>query len=320
MKEVIEKIKNARSVAVLPHINEDPDALGSCFAFTKAMQALGKEAVCYVSEELPCRFDFIGGDYVIYNGGAAGEHDLCVCIDCGDILRLGDRVNLFNEIGNTANIDHHITNTNFADANYVDGNASAAGEILCELLPLAGVKVDDEIARFLYIAICSDTGCFKFSNVSPKTLRLIADLLEYDFDHSEIARLLFDSETFNIIKFKAEIMLGIESYADGLITVVELPEELIEKYEIPLNDVPNVVDIPRSVEGSEVALSFKHKGGGIGVNFRSNKYVDVSAVAVKFGGGGHKRAAGCTVKGKDMKTVKREVISECIMAVNKYDK
>ena len=138
MQAVIDKIMEAKSVAVLTHLNEDPDTIGSCFAFAKVMRKLGKEATVYVNGRIESRLAFIGNDYVLYQEGMKHNHDLCACIDCGDLGRIAERKSLFEEINNSINIDHHLTNTNFADANYVDGKAAAAGEILYALFEKMG--------------------------------------------------------------------------------------------------------------------------------------------------------------------------------------
>ena len=315
MKAVTQKIMNAKSVAVLTHIGEDPDALGSASAFCAVLRKLGKTAVCYVSEQPPSRHMFIGGDYAIYDKEKAYDHDLCVCLDCGDIGRIGSRVKLFNETGNTANIDHHRTNTLFADANYVEGGASATGEILFKLFKAMDIEIDNEIARFLYIAICSDTGCFKYSSVTPDTMRIAADLLEYDFDAAEIARLLFDTDSLNVTKFKAELMSKIESYADGKVTVVSVPDDMYERYGLTLTEAPNSVEIARKIANTEIAVGMKNRNGEADVSFRSNGRADVSAIAQSFGGGGHRAAAGCTVKGKTFEEAAPDIIEACVKAV-----
>lgn len=319
MKNVIEKIKSAKSMAVLTHINEDPDTLGSAFAFCVVMRDLGKEAICYVSQRPQKKFDFIGDDYAVYTDDVKHNHDLCVCIDCGDIDRLGDRRKLFDEINNSVNIDHHMTNTNFADANYIEGESSATGETLVRIFNEMGIVLDDVSARFLYIAICSDTGCFKYSSVSPRTLRIVADLIGYDFDHAREARLLFDSDSIEIAKFKAGITGEIESYCDGKIRAVTIMRDMYKKYNIPENEAPNPVDIPRRIAGTEIALCFKEKENAISVNFRSNGEADVAKAALEFGGGGHAKAAGCTVEGAQMEEIKQAVIYECIKAIEKIN-
>ena len=315
MEAVTQKIKKAKSVAILTHIGEDPDALGSAFAFCAVLRKMDKTAVCYVSEQPPKRYMFIGGDWAIYDKEKTYDHDLCVCLDCGDIGRLGSRVNLFNEIGNTANIDHHQTNTMFADANYVEGGASATGEILFKLFKAMDIEIDDEIARFLYIAICSDTGCFKYSSVTPDTMRVAAELLGYNFDAAEIARLLFDTDTLNVTKFKAELMSKIESYADGRVTVVRVADDMYERYGLTITEAPNSVEIARKIENTEIAVGFKNRNGEADVSFRSNGRADVSAIAMQFGGGGHRAAAGCTVKGKTFDEAAPDIIAACEKAV-----
>ena len=149
MQAVIDKIMEAKSVAVLTHLNEDPDTIGSCFAFAKVMRKLGKEATVYVNGRIESRLAFIGDDYVLYQEGMKHNHDLCACIDCGDLGRIAERKSLFEEINNSINIDHHLTNTNFADANYVDGKAAAAGEILYALFEKMGIELDNDIAKDL---------------------------------------------------------------------------------------------------------------------------------------------------------------------------
>ena len=315
MQAVIDKIIQAKSVAVFPHVNEDPDALGSCFAFAKMLRKLGKKATVYVSGKVESRLAFIGTDYVMYHDGIQHDHDLCACLDCGDINRIAERKSMFDEIGNSVNIDHHKTNTLFADANYVDGSASATSEILVELFDKIGIAIDDDIAKDLYTAITSDTGGYKYSNVTPKTMRTAADLLEYNFDHAEVTRLLFDSESLAAIKLKAEIMGGIKSYAGGKISLVSADEKIGEKYGISKEDIPNLVEIPRRIEGTEIAVCVKKIDNGFRINLRSNGIADVSSVATKFNGGGHAKAAGATIQANSFDEAEKIVIEACMKAL-----
>lgn len=315
MRAVTDRIKKAKSIAVLTHINEDPDALGSCFAFAKAMKKIGKNAVVYVSGPIEKRLDFMGSDYEIYNG-TVKEHDLCVCIDCGDIGRIGERTKMLSDIGNSVNIDHHFTNTNYATANFVNGKAAAAGEILFELFEEMNIQIDDEIAKDLYTAICSDTGCFKYSNVTPKTMRIAATLLEYNFDHSEIARLLFDCDSLSATRLKAEVTEGIKEYANGKIKAVITDEAIGDKYGISKENIPNLVDIPRRIEGTEIAVCIKRTDDGFRVNLRSNGSADVSAVAMSLGGGGHIKAAGALLKVSSAAEAEKAVIDACEKVLN----
>lgn len=316
MREAIEKIKTASSVAVFPHMNEDPDALCSCFAFAEVLRQMGKNAVCYTNEPVEKHLDFIGGSYEVYDKDKSySGYDLALCLDCGDIERLGDREKLFHEIGNSVSIDHHCTNTNFADVNFVDGDASATAEMLFDVFNEMRVALNNKIARFLYIAMCSDTGCFKYSNVSPKTMRTAAALLEFEFDHAEIARLLFDTYALNVMKLKSELMQNVHSYADGKINVVTVDSSIYEKYGVEAKEAPNIVDIPRCVAGTEIAVCIKRQNGGIRVSLRSNGDADVAAVAVAFGGGGHAKAAGCSVEAETLEEAEKIIVEECLKTV-----
>lgn len=311
MREVIGKIKNAHSVAVLPHIHEDADALGSCFAFAKMLRKMGKKATVYVSGRIESRLDFMGNDYVLYEKNEKYRHDLCACLDCGDIERIKERKIIFDAIGNSVNIDHHMTNTMFADANYVDGTASATGEILFRLFEEMKEPIDADIAKDLYTAICSDTGCFKYSNTKPDTLRAVAGLMEYGFDHAEIVRLLFDSESLSQAKLKAEITESIKSYAEGKISLVYADEAIGEKYGMSREDIPNLVDIPRRIENTEIAVCIKRTDDGYRVNLRSNGEADVAKAAIRLGGGGHVKAAGATVCAASRDEAERMVLAVC---------
>ncbi len=311
MRDIIDKIREASSVAVFPHVNEDSDALASCFAFASMLRKMGKKATIYVSGKVEAKLKFIGTDYVAYKSGAEYDHDLCACLDCGDLGRITERKEMFDKISNSINIDHHATNTRFADVNYVDASASATGEILFDLFEEMGVEIDDEIARYLYTAITSDTGCYKYSNTTPKTMRTAARLLEYNFDHAEVTRRLFDCEPLNSIKLRAEVMGGIRLFEDGKISFVSTDEKLGEKYGMAKEDIPNLVDIPRRVEGAEIAVCIKRIEGGFRANFRSNGDADVAKVAMRFGGGGHVRASGATIRSDNTEETERAVIEAC---------
>ncbi len=315
MKQIIEKLHQAQDIAILSHISEDADAIGSCLAMAHMLKKAGKNATIYVNDAIEDRLSFLGNDYVIYNEDTEVVADLCVCLDCGDIKRLGDRAKLIEKIGNSINIDHHYSNTKYADVNYVEGDASSTGEVLYKLFSEMNIELDDICAKYLYAAICSDTGSFKFSSVSPKTMHIAAKLLEYNIEHHKIARALFDTYTTQEIKLRAEIMSTIESYGDGKINVVCMSDEMLKKYGISKKNTPSVVDIARSVEGGEIAIALIQNKDEIRVNLRANEYANVSEIAAKFGGGGHIRAAGCRVKNTDVEELKKQLIQACLLAI-----
>lgn len=316
--EIAEIIKNNNTFSIVPHINPDADAMGSCFAMKHILGRMGKKADVYVQEELPSYLSFLPGEVKIYENG--GDADVCLCIDCGDMGRIDKRAQLLECAKITVNIDHHYSNSKYAQINHVDASSSSAGEICCALIAELGEEIDKAAADCLFCALCGDTGSFKYSNTSPKTLRMAADLVEKGADVAKISKAIFDTESFEAIKLKGEISSQAQTYADGLVGVVVLSEQMLSKYNVDGRDVDNIVDIARKIEGVEVAVSIKEAGEDVKVSLRSNEYIDVSKIAAKFGGGGHVRASGVIIKGKSLVEAKEAVIEEVVKAVKEYTK
>jgi len=315
MKNVIkEKIMCAESIVILSHINQDTDAVGSCFAMREVLRGLGKQAECCMDEKLEKRMEFFGDDYILKED-AKEEYDLAIVLDCGSIDRLGDRLFIYENAKEKVSVDHHGTNTNFAPYNYVEENASATGEMLFYLFGEWGFELNDKAAMYLYGAIAGDSGCFKYSCTSKNTMLAAAELIEYDFDHADVCLKLFDTVNENVMRLHGHIMNSIRSYADGKLRVVSTDEKLLEQYGVNEKDAGDIVSIPRSVEGTLVAAELKKRNGKIRVSIRANCDIDVSVVAKELGGGGHMRAAGATVEAENIeeaeKTVTDLIIKMC---------
>lgn len=308
-EQVAKALKEAGSVAVLAHISEDADALGSAFAMAEILRDMGKTAVCYLSDVPEKRLAFISDDFVVYEEGMQAAHDLCICLDSGSIDRLGARIAMFDAAQCTVNIDHHCTNTNYAQINCVDGGAAATGEILFALCKELCIPLTAAIARYLYIAIASDTGCFKYSSVKPETMRAAAELLEFDIDHAALCRQLFDADELNIVQFEGWIRSRIKSYYGGKLCIVSAGQEDFARFGAEERDVGDIVNIPRSVKGTEIAVSIRKLADKTKISFRSNGTYNVADLALQFGGGGHVMAAGATVAPGD--DIEERVIKAC---------
>jgi len=312
MDKVIQSIKNYKNIAILTHISEDGDALGSALAFASAMKNEGKKADVFISEQPPQNLGFMENNFIIYTPDCdVSGYDLCVCLDCADLKRLGRRVRIFDEIPHTVNIDHHITNTLYAEANYVEAEVSSTGEILFGIFNAMGTEITKEIAEYLYISIASDTGCFKYSSVTPKTMIIGAKLLEKGIDHAEICRKLFDTETRPALRIKGYIMQNISEFFDGKVCMVALEKKIFDDFGVNEKDVEDIVNIPRSVKGCEIAVSIREDTDKLKISFRSNGKYNVSDIAAAFGGGGHKMAAGATMTQTDIKTAVELIKNEC---------
>lgn len=310
MKELINLLKNAESVAILGHISEDADSVGSSAAMQRVLLRLGKRADVYFSAPLEKRLDFMNAKG-IYSGEAECEYDLCLCLDCADIERLGDRKSVFYSAKKTACVDHHMTNTKFADANYVLPDAAATGEILFDVIKELGVEIDKEIAEYLFIAIASDTGSFKYSNVSPKTMRIAAELIETGIDNAYISRMLFDTENEKAMKLKGMLMMNVETCFGGKLAMICVDKAQLSSYDVEEKDLSDIVNIARTVAGCEIAVSVRELEDKVKVSFRSNGRYDVGRLAQKLGGGGHEMASGASDSELSYAEMKRKVIEIC---------
>lgn len=194
MKSVIELIKKSQDVVILAHDNEDADAIGSSYALASAIRAMGKDAEVYLSAPIIDYLAFMGSDYSLLDKDNIPTCELCICLDCADLGRTGERRAIFDRAEHTICIDHHGTNPGFAEVNYVEADAPATGEIVYNMLRMMGTEITKDIAKSLYCAISTDTGSFQYSNVRPSTMSIVCELLKTGIDHAEISRLLYDTK------------------------------------------------------------------------------------------------------------------------------
>lgn len=316
LQKIAELLLQADTVSLVPHTSPDADALGSCFAVAQVLGGLGKEAVVYTDEPAPAYLSFLQGKSQVFEG-AARQFDVCLCLDCGDLQRLSTRSALLGCARYSINVDHHYTNTYYADFNYVDADASSTGEICCQLIALMEAPMSAQTATCLYTAITADTGGFRYSNTTPQTMRVAAELLESGVDIWKVNRSIFDTVSIGKLHLNGRLAQNVQVYENGLIASVEATQDMIQESGASDEEVNNIVDIARQVAGSEAAVSFKETKQGIKVSMRSNEYLDVGEVAVAFGGGGHKRAAGMTMQGS-LPEVKDCVIGALAAKIKQY--
>ena len=313
MKEIAKKIQNAENIVITTHISEDADAIGSTFALSTALRNIGKSVTLILSDNPEDRLQFLKCDYVVFEENMTPPQDLLICLDSADVKRLDTRA-VFLEKSESISIDHHYTNTNYADINYVDGDASSTGELVFMLLKEMKLPITKEIAEFLYISISGDTGSFKYSCTSPKTMRIVADLMETGIDHAELSRRLHETEKIETVHLKGHIMSEVKSYYDGKLRMVILDKDIFDTFGVDEKNVGDVVNIPRMIEGTEIAVSVRETTEKIKISFRSNGTYNVSDIAACFGGGGHKMAAGAAAKNKTLKEVEEKIVE----AVGEY--
>ncbi len=292
--KAVEKLKDAKKVAIFNHINPDGDAHGSAFALKLALKALGKQAEVFLREG-----DDLTKEYRLLKGTEKSELeisdcDLLVAVDCADVGRLGEFGGVFK--GNTLAVDHHVTHKAFAETTLVAVDSPAAGEIVFDVIKALGVEITFDIAHNLYLAILCDTGSFKYSSTTPKTHMVAAELIGKGIEFADMTRRLFDSKSFEYLQMYKKGIESLEMYADGKIALLAFAEADFKNAGISETDADAIVNLPNSVAGTEVGVYIRERGDCFKVSLRSNGGLDVSKVAEGFGGGGHKAASGFLLK------------------------
>lgn len=321
LDNIISILKSADRIAILPHLSVDGDGLGSSLALGLILGKLGKKTAVFLEENIPSVYDFLPGLELVAADPPAGcTFDVAVALDTGDPGRLGRRADIFNAAGITVNIDHHTTNSQFAFYNYVDIKASSVGEIVYQLIKMMGQDMDADIATCLYVALATDTGGFKYSNTSALTHQVAADLINSGVNVADVSQRVFDATSLEKTRLVGLAINSLELLEHGKVAFVTLTDKMVKETGAGEEDFDGIVNIGRNINGVEVAAMFREKDCcEVRVNLRSNVFVDVSAIARTFSGGGHKKASGCTVQGslEEVKSKLLEAIRQALAEFNK---
>lgn len=284
-------LKAAKKLVIVSHVSPDGDTLGSSLALMHALRMLGKEIIMNVDDDISTVYSFLPGinEYRRFAPGESVDADLLVIIDASSADRAGNAMEVVKSPA-VLNIDHHKTNTRFADYLYLDSDAAATAEIIYSLLAEMGIKLTRDIATCIYEGIYTDTGSFKYSNTTSNTLKTAADLLNYGVNPSQISDNM-ELKSRSQVEMLRKVLETLTFLKDGKIAYIEIPPELYDHNV----ETDAFISYPRYVEGVEVALLFKQVEDNLTrVSFRS-KEIDVAKIALSFGGGGHKKAAGCSI-------------------------
>ncbi len=289
-KKLKKMIGKANKIAVFTHENPDGDALGSSYAFALGLIGLGKQVNVFLGDFKKDTKEYreICGTEKL-SDISPGECDLFVALDCADVNRISLGGVAFK--GKTVAIDHHITHKPYAEETIVV-DAPATGEIVFDALKALKVNITSEIASNIYLAIACDTGNFKYSSVTPKTHRIVADLIESGADFAKISREVFYKLTKEYLDLYETALTRLEFFSEGKGCLMYLCDEDFEKAKIDENGAGDIVTLPAKIVGVEVGAYIRKRGNAFKVSLRSNELVDVSKIAESYGGGGHIRAAG----------------------------
>ncbi len=300
LERIAEAIRRHDRFLLITHENPDGDALGSILACKLALDELQKNVVMYLAGEtpLPQEYSFMLLGELRRGDPPTGASDrVLIALDCANARRLGPDGNLLDQFDLVIDIDHHHDNTRFGQLNAIDPDASSTGEILRDLLTLLGVDLSPEIAEALYIAVVTDTGRFQYANTTPKALRLAAELVEAGADVNRVFRGVYENVAFAKLKLVARALDRAQVYEGGRVVVSDLNRTDFAAAGAGEPYAEGIIDYLRAVEGAELAALIREpptqNGPTRRVSLRTrHEDLDVSAIARKSGGGGHRQAAG----------------------------
>jgi bifunctional oligoribonuclease and PAP phosphatase NrnA len=300
---------DAGRIAILSHEDPDGDAIGSSLGAYFGLLGLKKDLTVLNPDPLPSHLAFLPGSEKIETAISHRPFDLYLVLDCGDRSRVGTL--LASPRGPIVNIDHHESNGRFGDLNWVEERASSTGELMYRLLfERMGLPLSEAAATNLYTAILTDTGSFRFSNTSPRALRIAASLLKMSQPPDFIASQLYEDKNLGQLRVLGAVLSSIEVEEEGKIAWGLITQEMLSRGPIALEETEGFVNFPRSIRGVEVAAVFKEVGfREYRLSLRSKGAVDVGKVAAAFHGGGHHNASGCSLSG-GFPEVKEQVLEE----------
>jgi len=307
-ERIIAALHQCQSILISVHINPDGDALGSQLALMLTLEKMGKTVIAHNLDPVPEIYRFLPhADHIKTGPGVTGTYDAAIVLDADP-----PRAGLFGRSAPAKiliNIDHHITNHSDWPYTWIDSDAAATGMLVYKLIKDLGVSLDRDIALCLYTAILTDTGSFRYSNTTPDSMKIAAELLEFGIDPWVVTENVYESFAFRRLKLLGTVLANMERSDDGRIAWVVVTDELYRATGTTAEDTDNFVNFVRSAKGVEVAILFRQvEAMEYKISLRSKGRVDLSGVAQALGGGGHKNAAGSVVKGS-FDIVKKQVIS-----------
>ena len=316
LEKIAQRIKRAKSVAIFMHMRPDGDAFGSALALSRALDFLKIPNQVCVESDIPSNLTFLKGLDRVQKTPVA-EYDLRVSVDCSDLQRLGALFDEFNRAKRkkieTINVDHHISNTRFADYNYVR-ECSANCMNVAKLIEYLGVPFDKTIAEYLLTGLLTDSGNFSHDDVDEETLLLAAKLVASGADIRYYHYNLFKKQPKQRAALHSLVMGGMRYFFDDRFALITITQDAMQKCGADNGMTEGFVDFPLNVDSVEVAASVMEvKYRQYKISLRSKEYADVNKIAGVFGGGGHVRAAGCMLFG-DLE----EVIDKLSYAVSQY--
>lgn len=306
-----ELLKSKDNILILTHGNPDGDTLGSGFALLHALKNMGKRARLMNADPIPEKFSYLyeGTEEELFT------EDFIVSVDVAERKLLGALSEKYGDRVDLA-VDHHETSRFFAEKTYCESDSASCCEIIYLLLKTMGAPITKKIADCIYTGMSTDTGCFRYSNVTPRSHEIAAELLRLGADHSRINTRMFETKTMGDFMLQKMCLDSLEIFGDGRVAMISVTKDMLSQCGVDKSALDAIKPITRQIEGVEIGITVKEESEGkVGISVRTGESYDAAAICAHFGGGGHLRAAGCELKGtvKEAAEKIKKYITEEIM-------
>lgn len=292
VKEVCDFLKLKDNFAILTHASPDGDCLGSAFALADILKSMGKAVKVFCPDKIPEKFSYFAAE-----NNDEFNYSTVISVDVADEKLLGDLKDEFSGKIDLA-IDHHISNKRFAKALYLDKSAAAACECIYDIATMLGASLTQLVCDALYTGIATDTGCFKYSNTTPKTHILAAKLIEMGADFAQINRVMFDTKSRERLEIERLALENADFLFDGKAVCLAVTRDMVAQSGCTEDDLDGLSVLAKTIEGISVAATMREKeNGNYKVSLRTYDEINAAEICGVFGGGGHKAAAGCVIEG-----------------------
>ena len=312
--QAVERLLAADKILLLCHKNPDGDTVGSASALLHALRAQGKTVGLACSDPIPSRYDHM--QVTAFAGEFEPEY--IVAVDVAGLQLFGPGTVEWAQKSNLC-IDHHASHSHYADGLVLDGTAAACAEIMYKLLLEMGTEITPLIADCLYTGVATDTGCFKFANVTPETHKIAAALMECGAHHTKLNAKLFESKSRARVEVERMALESLEYYFENRCAMVCLTKEQIAASGVPAAELEDITSLPLGIEGVQVGLTLRQQPlGSYKISVRTVRGIAANEIVTCLGGGGHGRAAGCEIEGMQ-ENVKAAILREVERALKKLD-
>lgn len=311
---LIGRLLRAENVLILCHKNPDGDTIGSGAALYHLLTNLGKRAAVLCADPIPTRYNYM--QFEQYQGQFAPGY--IIAVDIAGIQLFGDAVAQYSDQVDLC-IDHHASNSQYADALYLDADAAATTQILFDVMEAMNIGISPLIADCMYTGLSTDTGCFLFSNTNAKAHYVAAKLMEAGARTVDLNTILFESKSKGRIAIERMALENLEYHFDDQCAIVVLSREQIAASGVNVTELESITSIPRMIEGVKVGITLRQlTGGSYKISVRTERDVDACAIAKRLGGGGHSQAAGCELEG-NLENAKIAVLDEVKKELIRHD-